>query len=86
MTKPSPTLLRIDVGGGASMSMPAPNDDGSLAWRLTWNEPATRTDCLCAASALESYLYLVLECTKEEAWRRIKLMREAYRDHEEFTP
>jgi hypothetical protein len=34
-------------------------------------------DRMLAAGALESYLYLVMSCTKQEAWRRIKLLRAA---------
>jgi hypothetical protein len=30
-----------------------------------------------AAGVLDSYLYLIEECTKEEAWRRIKILRHA---------
>jgi hypothetical protein len=30
---------------------------------------------MLAASVLSSYLYLIQNCTKDEAWRRIKIMR-----------
>ena len=36
-------------------------------------------NALAMAAALDAYRYLVLECSQEEAWRRIKLMREADR-------
>jgi hypothetical protein len=39
----------------------------------------TGDDRMLVCSSLESYLYLVTECTKEEAWRRIKIVREAVR-------
>lgn len=59
----------VDCGGGAQMTMPR----GRLEWNLRYGDPArVRFD---AASAVESYRYLVLECTKEEAWQRIKLIR-----------
>ncbi len=32
---------------------------------------------MLAASINESYLYLIQECTKAEAWRRIKIIRAA---------
>jgi hypothetical protein len=36
---------------------------------------------------LQSYLYLVTECNKEEAWQRIKLLRAALiPSHPEDTP
>ena len=50
-------------------------------WRLSHTADATPTgvcdDRQLAAGVLESYLHLITECTKEEAWRRIKLIRAA---------
>jgi hypothetical protein len=45
-------------------------------------EPPRGTQCddrMLSVGVMESYLYLVEECTKEEAWRRIKILREAMR-------
>ena len=68
-------LMNIDVGDGAMMSLPW----SYWLWRLRYandmTPPHICDDRMLAASALESYRYLVLECTKEEAWRRIKIMR-----------
>jgi hypothetical protein len=63
--------LVVSVGDGAQMTCPRP----SLGWQMRYGNPERHR--FTAASALESYDYLVLECTKEEAWRRIKLMRQA---------
>ncbi len=62
------------------MSIPRINNDGSLGWRLIWNEPC-KANNMAAASALESYNYIVDHCNKEEAWRRIKLLRAARQEH-----
>lgn len=68
--------LHIEVGDGAVMALPLKD----WLWQLRYsNEPDRGTQCsdrMLAAGLLESYLYLIEECTKEEAWRRIKLMRE----------
>lgn len=73
-------LLNIPVGDGAMMSMPF----NYWLWRLRYAKDMTPPnicdDRMLAASALESYRYLVMECNKEEAWRRIKIMRQAVRD------
>jgi hypothetical protein len=70
--------LHVDVGDGAFMTLPRPD----WLWPLihTRPEPDRGTHCddrMLAAGVLQSYLYLVQSCTKEEAWRRIKLMRAA---------
>lgn len=71
----------IEVDGGAVMSVPI----GEWLWQLRYVRPEPNRgpnicdDRMLAAVALESYMYLVQECTKEEAWRRIKIMREALR-------
>lgn len=63
------------------MTLPRPG----WLWALTWcHEPPRGTKCsdrMLAVSSLESYLYLIEECSKEEAWRRIKILREAMRRH-----
>ena len=73
--------LHVSCGGGAAMTVPAiQNEDGSLGWQLTYNEPS-RANNMAAASAIESYAHLIDHCTREEAWRRIKLLRKARQDH-----
>lgn len=72
-------VLHVDVGDGANMSVPF----GEWPWQLRYVRPEpTRSSIICddrmlAAGICESYLYLIQECTKAEAWRRIKLMRAA---------
>jgi hypothetical protein len=74
-------VLHVAMGDGAVMSFPARNDDGCLGWRLHYHQ--REGDNYSAASVIESYQYLVLECSKEEAWRRIKLLRASYLAHPE---
>lgn len=70
--------IRVSVGDGAVMTVPRPE----WLWQLTWvrPEPDRGTKCddrMLVVSSLSSYLHLIQECTKEEAWRRIKALREA---------
>lgn len=74
--------IHVPVGDGAGMTLPRPE----WLWQLNWvrPEPDRGTQCddrMLAVGSLESYLYLIEECTKEEAWRRIKILRQAIRDH-----
>ena len=74
--------IHVPVGDGARMTLPRPE----WLWQLRYTrpEPDRGTHCddrMLACSSLESYLYLVEECSKEEAWRRIKIMREAMKAH-----
>lgn len=62
--------LVVDMGG---CQMTAPR--GPLEWQMRYGDPEKYR--MLTASALSSYDYLVNCCTKEEAWRRIKLMRQA---------
>ena len=70
-------LIHVDLGDGAFMSVPY----GYWLWRLVHckdvTPPGISDDRSLAASVLEGYRYLITECTKEEAWRRIKLLRHA---------
>ncbi len=70
--------LDVEIGGGAVMAFPAldTEEEYSFTHRLRYGTP-DKTDHLGAASCLDSYAYLVLECTKVEVWRRIKLIRAA---------
>jgi phosphopantothenate synthetase len=56
-------------------------------WQLRYSKdktpPNVADDRMMAAGVLESYRYLIEECTKDEAWRRIKLMRAAIRANPE---
>ena len=72
--------IHIPVGDGASMTVPRPD----WLWQLNYvrPEPSRGTKCddrMQVVSSQQSYLYLVEECTQEEAWRRIKIIRAALR-------
>jgi hypothetical protein len=69
--------LVVEVGGGAQMTCPRV----ALEWQMRYGNPDKHR--MVAASALDSYDYLVKHCTKDEAWRRIKLMRAAIRANPE---
>ena len=78
--------IHVPVGDDAVMTVPRPE----WLWQLVWvqPEPDRGTKCddrMLAVSSLESYLYLIEECTKEEAWRRIKTLRGALRAHRELV-
>lgn len=79
--------ISVDVGDGAVMTLPRPG----WTWQLRYArpEPPRGTHCddrMLAASVIDSYLYLIQECTKEEAWRRIKLLRAALKTVAPATP
>ena len=63
----------VATGDGAQMSCPT----GELIWQLTWGDPEKVR--YIAASVIESYDYLLRYPNKEEAWRRIKILRDALR-------
>ncbi len=73
-------VFHVDVGGGAAMTVPL----GSWMWKLRYGKdttpPTICDDRMLAAGICESYRYLIEECTKEEAWRRIKIMRAAIKN------
>jgi hypothetical protein len=72
--KYTPEFLTVTVGPQSIMTAPLPD----LDWALRYGRPEDVR--MVAASAIESYLYLVTMCSKEEAWRRIKLIREAMKE------
>ena len=74
----------VQVGGGAQMAVPLPD----WLWQMNHirPEPDRGTKCddrMLAVGVMESYLYLIQGCTKDEAWRRIKLLRDALRQSRE---
>lgn len=71
MTDKARTILSVSVGDDASMW--CPTDHG--AWCARYSPQ--NLNLYDAACIMDSYMYLVRECTKAEAWRRIKLMRTA---------
>lgn len=70
-------LLSVYVHPDAMMTVPK----SEWMWSLNWLDEPDRgtlcTDRQLAVSVCESYRYLIMECTKEEAWHRIKQMRRA---------
>jgi hypothetical protein len=66
--------MTVRVGDDAQMCVPT--ELGAWCARY-YPQYLQRFD---ASGVMASYLYLVLECTKAEAWRRIKLMRAALLD------
>jgi hypothetical protein len=70
--------IHVDCGDGVRMTVPRPDWLWPLIHRRP--EPDRGTKCddrMLAAGVFESYLYLIQDCTKDEAWRRIRLMRHA---------
>lgn len=73
-------LAVVYVHDDAQMAVPVPGWQYDLIWKRP--EPDRGTKCddrMLAASLIDSYLYLVCHCTKEEAWRRIKIIRAGYK-------
>lgn len=69
--------LTVPVGGGAQMTVPR----GDWVWRLRYGRDMTRppqcSDPMIMASVCDSFRHLIMECSREEAWARIKAMRVA---------
>lgn len=70
-------VLSVYVHDDASMSVPK----AEWMWEMNWTDEPERgtlcTDRQLAVSVCESYRYLIMECTKEEAWMRIQKLRRA---------
>ena len=72
-------VLRVPVGDDAFMTIP----QADWCWSLRYTRPEPNhgrdvDDRMLSSEVMESFLYLITDCTKEEAWRRIKLMRAAW--------
>ncbi len=65
-------IRRVQVGDDAQMAVPV-----DLEWHLRYGDPVKVR--FMAAEVVAGLHYLIHECTKEEAWRRLKLMRAATR-------
>jgi hypothetical protein len=64
----------VPVGDGAQMDLP----NGDLLWRMNFNGTSVR-DSRLAVGIIQSYLYLVEDCSNKEALRRLRLLRVAAR-------
>jgi hypothetical protein len=69
-------ILTVDVGDGAQMTVPAGYWLHRLVHETDGTPPGIADDRSLAASCLESYRFLIMNCTKEEAWHRLKMLRE----------
>ena len=72
--------IHVDVGDGVRMTLPRRD----WLWQLNHirPEPPRGTQCddrMLSGGVMQSFLYLIEKCTRAEAWRRIKIMREAIR-------
>lgn len=79
-------VLSVYVHNDAMMTVPK----ADWLWQLNWiDEPkrdeTTATDRQIAMGVLESYRYLVMECTKDEAWHRIMQIRRAVKAYDRST-
>lgn len=79
MTKP-PRVITVPIGGGAQMSVPGAGWIWCLRYGKDMSTPPICSDRMMAAGVCESFRYLIQECTRDEAWRRIKIMRTALKD------
>lgn len=74
-------VAEVSVGDGAVATIPNPQSyaDGGIGWRLSYgNVESIR---YMAVSLLDSYDYLLSgNINMKEATRRLRLMRNAYRD------
>lgn len=73
--------ISVYVHSDASMTVPK----HEWLWSLRYqDEPECQSSSyrMLAASMGESYRYLIMECTKEEAWVRIQKMRAAIKRHD----
>jgi hypothetical protein len=79
----SERVLTVWVHPDAVMTVPR----SEWIWCLNYQNEHDRGDVMCtdremASSIAESYRYLVMECTKDEAWHRILKLRAAIKMHD----
>lgn len=81
----SDRTLSVYVHPDATMTVPR----SDWMWQLNWMDEPERgtlcTDRQLAVGISESYRYLIMECTKEEAWHRIQQLRKAVRAYDVDT-
>lgn len=70
-------VMSVWVHEDAVMTVPTAYWVHHLAQRQDNTRPGACTDRQLAAGVCDSFRYLIMNCTKEEAWHRIKMMREA---------
>jgi hypothetical protein len=69
--------LYVDVGDGAVITFPAPKAECvvGLAWKMRYGDAEKVR--YTAAGVIESYSYLILECSEKEILRRVRAIRKA---------
>ena len=87
MVLKSERLLTVYVHPDAQMDVPR----SDWLWQLRYQDEPDRGPTICndrmlAASMGETLRYLVMECSKEEAWHRLKQMRAAVRAYDRSHP
>ena len=74
-------VLTVYVHPDATMTVPK----SEWLWELNWLDEPKReaaSDRMLACSVGESLRYLIMECSKDEAWHRIQQMRRAVRAYD----
>jgi len=78
-------VLSVYVHDDAMMTVPK----AEWLWELNWidepERPGKASDRQMAMSVGESFRYLIMECTKDEAWHRIQQMRKAVLAYDKQT-
>lgn len=80
----SDRVLNVYMHNGEVM-MTVPRSDWMWALRYAGEPKRSKTICddrMMAAGVCADYRYLIMECTKEEAWHRLKLLRAAVLAHD----
>ena len=70
-------VLSVYVHDDAMMTVPKCDWLWGLNWLDEQERPGEVSDRQMAMSVGESYRYLIMNCTKDEAWHRIQQMRRA---------
>jgi hypothetical protein len=65
-------MITVDLGGGAGALIPR----GSLDYRLRYG----RNPDVVSAGVVESFRYLIMNCTQKEQVRRLALMKKALKE------
>jgi hypothetical protein len=83
MSSKKPTLfLPVCIEGGAVMFIQRPDRDATICYALIHSETVEKKVALQASAVIESFDYLLSSAvTMKEATRRLRLLREARRQH-----
>jgi hypothetical protein len=81
-------IIQVKLGDDISQAIPDPtlNPKGGLSWRVNYS-PGDDEAMRCGASVIAGFQYLLSdEISMEEAIRRLRLLRKAYRDAPRCRP